>query len=107
MSVQWYYRSLNYELLICLHKLIVESFYIKIMENQLITEQVLLDLGFKHIIHNLYEYKTDTENIRYYLYSEWPQECVLEINRNKMPMKVLTTFELKHFLTIYNINILK
>ena len=60
MSVQWYYRSLKYELLICLYKLIVESFYIKIMENQLITEQVLLDLGFKHIIHNLYEYKTDT-----------------------------------------------
>lgn len=105
--MQWYYRSLNYELLIYLCKLIVESFYIKIMENQLITEQVLLDLGFKHIIHNLYEYKTDTENVRYYLYSEWPRECVLEINRNKIPMKVLTTFELKHFLTIYNINILK
>ena len=66
------------------------------MENQLITEKILLDLGFKHIVHNLYEYKTDTENIRY-------QKCILEINRNVIPMCVLTTFELKHFLTIYNI----
>ena len=76
------------------------------MENQLITEQILLDLGFKHIIHNLYEYKTDTGNVKYYLYSEWPQECILEINRNIIPIKVITTFELKHFLSIYNINIL-
>ena len=86
--------------------MIVEVFYINIMENQLITEKILLDLGFKHIIHNLYEYKTDTENVKYYVYSEWPQECVLEINRNRIPMQVLTTFELKHFLNIYNINIL-
>ena len=42
------------------------------MENQLITEKILLDLGFKHIIHNLYEYKTDTENVRYYVNSNWP-----------------------------------
>ena len=76
------------------------------MENQLITEKILLDLGFKHIIHNLYEYKTDTENVRYYVNSEWPQKCILEINRNIIPIQVLTTFELKHFLTIYNINIL-
>jgi hypothetical protein len=73
------------------------------MENELIDEKFLLSLGFKHIIHNLYEYKTDTEHIRYYVYSEWPQECVLEINRNVIPIKVITTFELKHFLTIYNI----
>lgn len=86
--------------------MIVEVFYIKIMENQLITEKILLDLGFKHIIHNLYEYKTDTENVRYYVYSEWPQERILEINRNRIPIQVLTTFELKHFLNIYNINIL-
>ena len=83
---------------------IFESFYIKTMENQLITEKILLDLGFKHIVHNLYEYKTDTENIRYYAYSDCPQKCILEINRNVIPMCVLTTFELKHFLTIYNIN---
>ena len=76
------------------------------MENQLITEKILLDLGFKHIVHNLYEYKTDTENVRYYVNSEWPQKCILEINRNIIPIQVLTTFELKHFLTIYNINIL-
>ena len=73
------------------------------MENQLITEKILLDLGFKHIVHNLYEYKTETENIRYYTYSDYPQKCILEINRNVIPMYVLTTFELKHFLTIYNI----
>ena len=76
------------------------------MENQLITEKILLDLGFKHIVHNLYEYKTDTENVRYYTYSDWPQKCILEINRNIIPIQVFTTFELKHFLTIYNINIL-
>ena len=86
--------------------MIVESFYIKVMENQLITEKILLDLGFKHIIHNLYEYKTETENVKYYVYSEWPQEYILEINRNRIPIKVFTTFELKHFLNIYNINIL-
>lgn len=73
------------------------------MENELIDEKFLLSLGFKHIIYNLYEYKTDTEHIRYYVYSEWPQECVLEINRNVIPIKVITRFELKHFLTIYNI----
>lgn len=77
------------------------------MENKLIDETILKDLGFKHIIHNLYEYKTDTENVKYYLYSEWPQECVLEINRIRIPMQVITTFELKHFLTIYNINSIK
>ena len=76
------------------------------MENQLITEKILLDLGFKHIIHNLYEYKTDTENVKYYANSNWPQKCILEINRNIMAIQVFTTFELKHFLTIYNINIL-
>ena len=73
------------------------------MENEIINEKILLSLGFKHIVHNLYEYKTDTEHIRYYVYSKWPQEYVLEINRNVIPMKVITTFELKHFLTIYNI----
>ena len=76
------------------------------MENQLITEKILLDLGFKHVVHNLYEYKTDTENVRYYVNSNWPQKCILEINRNIMPIQVFTTFELQHFLTIYNINIL-
>ena len=76
------------------------------MENQLITEKILLDLGFKHVVHNLYEYKTDTENVRYYVNSNWPQKCILEINRNIIPIQVVTTFELKHFLTIYNINIL-
>ena len=76
------------------------------MENQLITEKILLDLGFKHIIHNLYEYKTDTENVKYYANSNWPQKCILEINRNIIPIQVFTTVELKHFLTIYNINIL-
>ena len=76
------------------------------MENQLITEKILLDLGFKHIIHNLYEYKTDTDNVKYYANSNWPQKCILEINRNIMPIQVFTTFELKHVLTIYNINIL-
>ena len=76
------------------------------MENQLITEKILLDLGFKHVVHNLYEYKTDTENVRYYANSDWPQKCILEINRNIIPIQVFTTFELKHFLTIYNINIL-
>ena len=89
-----------------MRKLIVESFYINIMENQLITEKILLDLGFKHIVHNLYEYKTDTENVRYYVNSDWPQKCILEINRNIIPIQVFTTFELKHFLNIYNINIL-
>ena len=73
------------------------------MENEIINEKILLSLGFKHIIHNLYEYKTDTENIKYYVYSEWPQKYVLEINRNVIPIKVITTFELKHFLTIFNI----
>ena len=73
------------------------------MENQLITEKILLDLGFKHIIHNLYEYKTDTDNVKYYANSNWPQKCILEINRNIMPIQVFTTFELKHFLNIYNI----
>ena len=76
------------------------------MENQLITEKILLDLGFKHIVHNLYEYKTDTENVRYYVNSNRPQTCILEIKRNIIPIQVITTFELKHFLTIYNINIL-
>ena len=73
------------------------------MENQLITENFLLRIGFKHVKHNLYEYKTETESVKYYVYSEWPQECVLEINAYRIPMKVITTFELKHFLNIYNI----
>ena len=64
------------------------------MENQLITEKILLDLGFKHIVHNLYEYKTDTENVRYYVNSNWPQKCILEINRNIIPIQVFTKFEL-------------